>query len=315
MALQIDRVLLEPPSDSELAFGIAFAGSSAAFLAWAVSAVRLKNCLLICLIHKSHHYWMEPDHGCSGKQIRRCVRMGRYPTCQLFSRIYVSVRLLFGSVSLLTKDRPRPLSSERHDRYPVRNGKSVVASFRRLTLKAHDAVTWYRSAGMNGITIPVPSEPSEGEDTLNGSLSPTSFEDDPPWYSLGVPLGTDTFLNPDGPGDPAPFRGTGSPRIHRRFGNSTGFESVLSDSSAIRYLKRRLHVDLSDYTEYLGGLALVVPDPILRSVQHFLIPGQSVDGPEQVVYRLVSRPGQSNLAGLRHMAISTMQKEGSKTPC
>jgi hypothetical protein len=44
-------------------------------------------------------------------------------------------------------------------------------------------------------------------------------------------------------------------------------------------LKRRLHLDLSDYTEYLGSLALVVPDPVLRRVQHFLVPAEGANGP------------------------------------
>jgi hypothetical protein len=140
----------------------------------------------------------------------------------------------------------------------------------------------------------VPTEPSEIEEKIDGiALSATSFEDDPQWPSLGVPLGTDLFSNAGGPGDPAPFRGPGAPRIHRRFGDNTGFEAVIADPSSISFLKRRLHLDLSDYTEYLGGLTLIVPDPVLRRVQHFLVPAQGADDPERLVYRLVPRSGQS----------------------
>lgn len=203
-------------------------------------------------------------------------------------------RLLFGSVSLLTKDRPRPLASSGSDSHKVGKGKSGKVFFRRTVLSARDAIAWYRSAGATSITTPVPTEPSEVEKEKDGiALSPTSFEDDPQWPSLGIPLGTDLFSNAGGPGDPAPFRGPGAPRVHRRFGDNTNFEAVIADDSAIRFLKRRLHLDLSDYTEYLGGLALVVPDPVLRRVQHFLVPAQSVEGPERLVYRLVPRPGQS----------------------
>ncbi|WP_256369984.1 VPA1262 family N-terminal domain-containing protein [Granulicella sp. S190] len=203
-------------------------------------------------------------------------------------------RLLFGSVSLLTRDRPRPLSSKGPDRYTLGNGKRGVVIFRRTVLRAQDAIAWYRNAGERGITTPVSSDSSEVEEKIDDiSLSSTSFEDDPQWPSLGVPLGTDQFLNSGSPGDPAPFRGSAAPRVHRRFGDSTGFEAVTSDNSAIRFLKRRLHLDLLDYSEYLGGLALAVPDPILRSVNHFLIPAQDVGGTERIVYRLTSRPGQS----------------------
>ncbi len=136
----------------------------------------------------------------------------------------------------------------------------------------------------------------DGEDGM--PLSPTSFEDDPQWPSLGVPLGTDLFSSAGGPGDPAPFLGAGSPRIHRRFGDDSGFDAVLSDASAIDFLKRRLHLDLSDYTEYLGGLALVVPDPVIRHVQQLLVPPQNSDRPERLVLRLVPRTGQ-NLSDLK----------------
>jgi hypothetical protein len=203
-------------------------------------------------------------------------------------------RLLFGSVSLLTKDRPRPTNSRGSDSHKVGKGKSGSVFFRRTILSAGDAIAWYRNVGAGGITTPVPTEPSEVEKQKDGiALLPTSFEDDPQWPSLGVPLGTDLFSNAGGPGDPAPFRGPGAPRIHRRFGDNAGFEAVIADDSAISFLKRRLHFDLSDYTEYLGGLALVVPDPVLRRVQHFLVPGEGADSPERLVYRLVPRPGQS----------------------
>lgn len=203
-------------------------------------------------------------------------------------------RLLFGSVSLLTKERPRPPTSRGSDSHKVGNGKSGRVFFRRAVLSAHDAIAWYRGAGSNDITTPIPTESSEVDGKLDGlALLPDSFEDDPQWPSLGVPLGTDLFSNAGGPGDPAPFRGPGAPRVHRRFGDNTGFDAVIADGAAISFLKRRLHLDLSDYTEYLGGLALVVPDPVLRRVQHLLVPAREAGGPERVLFRLVPRPGQS----------------------
>lgn len=222
------------------------------------------------------------------------VRLATY-----FPESASQARLLFGSVSLLTKDRPRPSTSRGAESHKVGRGKSGKVFFRRTVLSAGDAIAWYRNVGAGRITTPLPTDPSEVEKKKDGiALSPTSFEDDPQWPSLGVPLGTDLFSNAGGPGDPAPFRGPGAPRIHRRFGDNTGFGAVIADDSTVSFLKRRLHLDLSDYTEYLGGLALVVPDPVLRRVQHFLVPAQDVDGPERVIYRLVPRPSQ-RLDGLK----------------
>jgi len=201
-------------------------------------------------------------------------------------------RLLFGSVSLLTKDRPRPTGNTEAEGHKVGKGKGGKVFFRRTVLSARDAIAWYRSVGANGISTPIPTDPKEAIDKDGIALAPTSFEDDPPWPSLGVPLGADLFSSAGGPGDPAPFRGSGAPRIHRRFGDDASFEAVVADTAAIRFLKRRLHLDLSDYREYLGGIALVVPDPVLRRVQHFLVPEQNADGSERLVYRLVPRQGQ-----------------------
>lgn len=204
-------------------------------------------------------------------------------------------RLLFGTVSLLTRDRPRPVGGQGVESHRIGSGKRGTVYFRRTVLNAREAVAWYRAAGPERIATPVPAEPDEIKKKLDGiDLMPSSFEDDPPWPSLGVPLGIDLFSNAGGPGDPAPFRGPGAPRIHRRFGDSSGFAPIINDKSTVAFLKRRLHLDLSDYTEYLGGLALVVPDPVLRHVQHFLVPAEERTGErERLTYRLVPRPDQS----------------------
>lgn len=201
-------------------------------------------------------------------------------------------RLLFGTVSLLTRDRPRPASGQGVERHRIGGGKRGIVYFRRTVLSAREAVAWYRDAGPDRIITPVPTAPDEIQKKLDGvDLMPSSFEDDPPWPSLGVPLGTDLFSNAGSPGDPAPFRGPGA-RIHRRFGNNSGFVAVINDKSTVAFLKRRLHLDLSDYTEYLGGLALAVPDPVLRYVQHYLMPAQSPGEHERLSYRLVPRADQ-----------------------
>ena len=55
-------------------------------------------------------------------------------------------RLLFGSVSLLTRDRPRPESGHGVEQHRVGKGKQEKVFFRRTILSAGDAVEWYRSA-------------------------------------------------------------------------------------------------------------------------------------------------------------------------
>ena len=64
-------------------------------------------------------------------------------------------RLLFGTVSLIAKDRPRPFSGKGVERHPVGKGKWDKVFFRRTALSARDAVVWYRAAGQDGIKTPV----------------------------------------------------------------------------------------------------------------------------------------------------------------
>ena len=80
------------------------------------------------------------------------------------------------------------------------------------------------------------------------AIAASEFDDDPEWPMLGTPAASDVLFGAGGPGDPAPFVGSGSrsARIHRRFGDNVGFEAVTADAGTVMFLKRRLHVDLAN---------------------------------------------------------------------
>jgi hypothetical protein len=204
-------------------------------------------------------------------------------------------RLLFGTVFMLTNNRPCPRGGQGVERCRVGKGKGGTVYFRRTVLAGAAAVDWYRSASPAGLATPIPSNRDEYDAAYDGTpLAPAAFTDDPEWPALGLPAGSDLMQRPGGPGDPAPFLGSASAsaRIHRRFGDKTGFEMVTADAEAIAFLRRRLHADLADYTEYLGSLALVVPDPVLRGGHHYF--GSEEDKRfERLVYRLLPRAGQT----------------------
>ena len=207
----------------------------------------------------------------------------------------VPSRLLFGSVSLLTPDRPKPVGGVGVGQHKI--GPTGARVFmRRVVMTGADALAWYRSIGGSDFQTPIPTDPDERDKRLDGRpLVSGIFSDNPEWPLLALPLAEGLF-GPDA-GDPAPFMGSVPSRIHRRLGDAAGFEKVKDAPDAVLFLKRRLHIDLVNYPEYLGGLALVVPDPIILRIDHFLIPRQGPE-PEKVMRRLVARPGQS-LAGLR----------------
>lgn len=207
-------------------------------------------------------------------------------------------RLLFATVTLLSPDRSPPTKMVKIEKFPL--GKSgITVVFRRTVLKAKDAVEWYRSLDNDEPKTPIPSRQEDFEEEYDGiaSFSISTLIDDPLWPNLGLPMGEGLLSQPLGRSNPAPFIGSVPAKVHRRFGNAEGFEPLLTNDAALAFIARRLHINLKNYPEYLGSVALVVPDPIIKQIDSFLIPASEGRG-ERIFYRFVARSGK-NLAGLK----------------
>lgn len=206
-------------------------------------------------------------------------------------------RLLFATVSLIPRGRPLPPPMKGLDQCPAgKTGETVF--FRRVLLSAQEAVDWYRTLGSGDDKSPTPSRNEERHSKYDGiKIEIPTLTDDPAWPYLGLPIGEGWFVHLSGRSHPAPFIGNAPARIHRRFGSQEGFDLMLADDKAVAFITRRLHVDLRLYREYLGSVALVAPDPILKQIDHFMIPASSEKG-ERIFYRFVPRAGES-LTGLK----------------
>lgn len=207
-------------------------------------------------------------------------------------------RLLFSTVTFLSSARPFPVKMIGCDMRRVEGTEGNVF-FRRVVVSVDDAIQWYRSLSMNTLCkTPVPTRSEDIDEALDGiDFVVSDLTDDPVWPRLGVPMGQEMLLGSESSADPSPFVGNSPSRIHRRFGSQDGFDALLSDDEALLFLKRRLHVDLRDYPEYLGSVAMVVPDPIIEKVENFLIPARD-SAAEQIFFRFVPRPGKS-MSGLQ----------------
>jgi hypothetical protein len=205
--------------------------------------------------------------------------------------------LLFATVTLLSPDRPPPSKMTGVDSRALgKSGETVF--FRRTVLTAQAAVEWYRSLEVGAAKTPAPSRPGDVEQRNDGiDITVSALIDDPGWPHLGLPMGEGLIAQPIGRSHPAPFMGNVPARVHRRFGNDEGFDTLLNDDQALAFVARRLHIDLGQYPEYLGSVALVIPDPIIEQIDNFMIPASDERG-ERIFYRFVPRPGQT-LDGLQ----------------
>jgi len=205
--------------------------------------------------------------------------------------------LLFATVSLLPRNRPLPSTMAKVDPFKIgKTGETVF--FRRVVMSTNEAIEWYRALGNGDDKTPTPSKQEEHDSKLDGrKIEVSKLIDDPVWPYLGLPVGDIGFAHPSRLSHPAPFVGSISSRIHRRFGSQNGFDNFLTDDEAVSFVARRLHVDLRAYSEYLGSIALVAPDPVLKQVDNFMIEA-SVDKGERILYRFIPQPGES-LEGLK----------------
>ena len=208
--------------------------------------------------------------------------------------------LVFATVTLLSAGRQLPPNLTEIQSQPL-GDKQGVLHFNLITMRAADALAWYRSP-VQALCTPVRAEnfsDHDGEPLVAGRL-----EDLPAWPILGVPMLSNELIGTNWSVPAIPYEGTEIARYHRRLDGSQEWSSLdphslgarlLGSPNALTFLERNAHVNFAEYPEYLGSLSLVVPDSIVRSIDHFV--EATAQGGEKICLRIVPRPGKS-LEGL-----------------
>lgn len=213
-------------------------------------------------------------------------------------------RLLFATITELAQDRPVPAHMRGVDSFDLKaSGERLF--FRRTLLSKEDATSWYRSLNEGERCTPVPTRKVDREDLDGLAFRVPRLEDVQPWPELGLPISEELFSRARTTTiNPAPFIGSVPGRLHRRFGDRAGLEVFLRDRGAQAFAARRMHVDLFEYQEYLGSLVYIAPDPVIRQIDHFMVPAKDGKG-ERIIYRIVPHPGQS----LEQVHVTAFDKE------
>lgn len=184
------------------------------------------------------------------------------------------LRLILATVELLAPGRC-PERTGRIEKVRVGDAGAAVF-FHRVAMDARNAVAWYLSAADGSLTTPRSDDPGpDGRDRSGRRIRVGACQHEPVWPDLALPSNHDAVAGLDGPGDPAPFVGAGATPARLSRTVAVPDEAVveaLRDVEVCAFLRPRLHVDATRYTECLGGLALVVPDPIVRRVDMFVRP-------------------------------------------
>ncbi|MDR2265433.1 MAG: phospholipase D family protein [Enterobacter asburiae] len=199
-------------------------------------------------------------------------------------------KLLFATVTLLTSERQPPPEMKNALSYTINNTLKVY--FKRIVMEKDAAIKWYESLSYGKALTPVPVNSALQSNEDNQPIAVSVLYDEQKWPNLSLPIGDGLFSRPSNNLHPAPFMGNLSGRLHRKFGSLDAPESFLTNNGAVKFVTQHMHVNLSEYQEYLGSAAFVSPDPLLRYIQSFMIPAQNGRA-ERIIYRFIPRPGQT----------------------
>lgn len=220
------------------------------------------------------------------------------------------LRLLFASVWLLAPGRQAPLRPAKP--YSKKFKEEGAIAVDRIVMTAEEAIRWYRTAS-DELGTPIPLRDVR-KDSDGVPLSAGRLSDFPAWPVLGVPLESDDItLKSERPS--IPFRNLGIIRYSRRISDSQDWPSFLDQDGqskhcqeAFKFLEHHMHVDFREYPEYIGGMALAVPDCDVHSVRQFVDPKE--DGSESLYFHVKPHLGRK----LQGLSLTSMEgQEGVLT--
>lgn len=209
-----------------------------------------------------------------------------------FNHERTTARLVFAAVELLPRSFPTPETTT-IERFEARGAVKGSLYFRRVAMLGSEALRWYQLGLAGGMITPIPLRPEDRSAVDGRPVSGGPFATDPPWPELGLYVGSE---RDDGLHYDLPFLSDWheQPRIHRALSSPHEVvTAVASNANNREWLLERISVDLGTHPEWIGGLALIAPNPIWRRLERRLLRPNTSGGVKRTLVHAVLRPGAS----------------------
>jgi hypothetical protein len=220
----------------------------------------------------------------------------RMATCIPAASASAEALLVFASLEFVHAGRPRPDSTPldgKHVPPYVEATSGLRVYFRRVGMKAADALNWYVEASKKRPTVPVPVDPAERGRFDGGPLRGANVVEEPRWPRLAFPVPDQSLFGGVLRAYPTPFLGPGAvpARIHRLMAYADpDLEALADDRQICDWLATRVHFRIEKYRELLGSLVLVAPDPQVEKVSQYFV--RDAEKNEKLVTHVQARPHQ-----------------------
>ncbi|MGD0470299.1 MAG: VPA1262 family N-terminal domain-containing protein [Terriglobales bacterium] len=196
--------------------------------------------------------------------------------------------LMFGSVELFPVEFPSPLDTPEKYLALKRLGRRNRLYVKRTCMSAKAALDWYTRCIQGQIELPGDLD-SKGAPK---SLATSQFVQEPQWPHLVTVSDQIPFVS----------QFWHAPRVHLLLQPDLLAEAkaAASDPDGRKWLSLQMFVDFEVYSEFVGSLHLVAPDPIFRGIDHGL--STKTPGQESSFLRLRPRMNKT-VDGLRVILI------------
>jgi hypothetical protein len=206
--------------------------------------------------------------------------------------------LVFCWVELVPRGFPQPQSAPPNAQ-SVRSPHEGRLFHSRIAMTGGDAIGWYKAAKGNALLTPKALE-EDVKDLAGIPVFSQLDREDPLWPRLSLFTGVEQeqAIRHEMPFLPDWHR---QPRVHRMLGTPDHrLLGIVTRPEHSDWLSTRLFVDFGLHPEWLGGLALVAPNPLWSEMHHRRIPG-SGSVPDRSLIRFVPRP-DANLSQVEVIA-------------